>query len=172
MDLYRSPYEAYPFLCDDSENLCCDFELLTDEIASHTGLLRAKLQDAALQEELLWICEIVYHMNPALRTHLTVTKAETQKLADMVEHLQVRCAGRCKRFVLPVCCEAACEAHLLRVKCKSLVRLLYRHNQQGHEVPELLFDLCNLLSGYFFHLALKLNDMECVDEVPYISRNY
>lgn len=43
MDLYRSSYEAYPFLCDNSENLCCDFELLTDEIASHTGLLCANL---------------------------------------------------------------------------------------------------------------------------------
>lgn len=52
------------------------------------------------------------------------------------------------------------------------MRLLYRHNQQGNEVPEQLFDLCNLLSGYFFHLALKLNGMESVEEIPYISRNY
>lgn len=48
MNLYRSPYEAYPFLCDSSENFCCDFELLTDEIASRTGLLRAQVKNEEL----------------------------------------------------------------------------------------------------------------------------
>lgn len=69
-------------------------------------------------------------------------------------------------------CEAACTAHLLRVQGKQLVRLLYRHCEQGHTVPPMLFDLANLLSGYFFFLALKLNELEGVDEVPYVSRNY
>lgn len=44
MELYRSPYEAYPFLCDSAEVLRCDFELLTDEMASRTGLLRAQTE--------------------------------------------------------------------------------------------------------------------------------
>lgn len=69
-------------------------------------------------------------------------------------------------------CQAACTAHVLRVQGKSLVRLLYRHCQQGHEVPPALFDIANLLSGYFFYLALKLNEQEGVEEVPYVSRNY
>lgn len=172
MNLYRSPYEAYPFLCDSSENLCCDFELLTDEIASRTGLLRAQVKNEELATELLWICELVYHMNPTLRTHLTVTREETDRLAAAVERLQKQCSDRCKRFVLTQGCEAACTAHILRVQCKSLVRLMYRHCEQGHEIPEMLFDLANLLSGYFFHLALKLNALEGVDEIDYISRNY
>lgn len=172
MTLYRSPYEAYPFLCDDSENLCCDFELMTDEIASRIGLLRAQVKEDDLREELLWLCELVYHMNPTLRTRLTVTREETERLAAVVERLQIQCADRCERFVLTQGCEAACTAHILRVQCKSLVRLLYRHCQQGKEVPEMLLDLANLLSGYFFHLALKLNQLEGVDEIPYISRNY
>ena len=33
MSLYRSPYEAYPFLSDDGADLRCDFEILTDRIA-------------------------------------------------------------------------------------------------------------------------------------------
>ena len=35
MSLYRSPYEAYPFLCDAGEDLRCDFELLTDDGQPH-----------------------------------------------------------------------------------------------------------------------------------------
>lgn len=172
MSIYRSPYEAYPFLCDDSENLCCDFELLTDEISSRTGLLRAQVRDEALRRELLWICELVYHMNPTLRTFLSVTKEETERLKEAVDRLQNQCQDRCKRFVLTQGCEAACTAHILRVQCKNLVRLLYRHCQQGREVPDMLFDLANLLSGYFFYLALKLNELDGVLEVEYISRNY
>ena len=56
MELYRSPYEAYPFLCDDSDDLRCDFELLTDYMASSAGLLRTMVKDDVLREELLWIC--------------------------------------------------------------------------------------------------------------------
>ena len=69
-------------------------------------------------------------------------------------------------------CEAACTAHLLRVQGKQLVRLIYRWVEKGHEVPDRLLDLANLLSGYFFYLALHLNEAEGVEEVPYVSRNY
>lgn len=172
MNIYRSPYEAYPFLCDKSENLCCDYELLTDEIASRTGLLRAQVKDEELRQELLWICELVYHMNPTLRTRLTVTGEETERLVAAVERLREQCADRCKLFVLTQGCEAACTAHVLRVQCKNLVRLMYRHCEQGKEIPEMLFDLANLLSGYFFQLALRLNALEGVDEIEYTSRNY
>ena len=171
-ELYRSPYEAYPFLCDNSENLCCDFELLTDEIASRTGLLRAQIRDEKLRAELLWLCELIYHMNPALRTRLTVTEEETTRLKDAINRLQTQSGDRCGRFVLTQGCEAACTAHVLRVQCKSLVRLLYRHCEQGHPVPDMLFDLANLLSGYFFYLALRLNELNGIDEIAYISRNY
>ena len=39
MKPYRSPYEAYPFLSDAKDDLRCDFEILTDRMASMTGLL-------------------------------------------------------------------------------------------------------------------------------------
>ena len=200
MNLYRSPYEAYPFLCDAGEDLRCDFELLTDEMASQTGLLAAKTAEAGsraqaageltgpaaaeaaavgtagetarLQRELLWICELIYHINPTLRTHLTVTEDETRRLEAAVERLRKECGDRCRRFVLTQGCESACIAHLLRVKSKMLVRLIYRHCQAGHPVPDRLLDLANLLSGYFFYLALKLNALAGVEEIDYISRNY
>ena len=42
--MYRSPYEAYPYLSSKPEDLRCDFELMTDELASMTGLLRGYVQ--------------------------------------------------------------------------------------------------------------------------------
>lgn len=88
MTFYRSPYEAYPFLSDADDDLRCDFELVTDELASGAGLLRSQVTNQNLAEELLWICELIYHINPTLRTSLTVTKEETARLAAMVDRLQ------------------------------------------------------------------------------------
>lgn len=170
MALYRSPYEAYPFLCDADDDLRCDFELVTDELASGAGLLRSQVKDQVLAEELLWVCELIYHLNPSLRTSLSVTEEESVRLAAMVEKLQEESAVH--GFVLPCGCESACTAHLLRVKAKALVRLLYRYIERGNEVPDRLLDLCNLLSGYFFLLALKLNAIAGVEERSYHSRNY
>ena len=170
MELYRSPYEAYPFLSDAGDDLRCDFELLTDEMASATALLRARTTDEPLRAELLWLCELIYHINPTLRTRMTVTEEEVVRLSAAVKRLQGETSTH--GFVLPQGCEAACTAHLLRVKGKNLVRLLYRHMRQGHETPPLLVDACNLLSGYFFLLALKLNALADVAEIAYISRNY
>lgn len=170
MEIYRSPYEAYPFLCDADDDLCCDFELATDELASAAGLLRSQVTERALSEELLWVCELIYHINPTLRTSLTVTEEETIRLADMVERLQEE--STVHGFVLPCGGQSACTAHLLRVKAKCLVRLLYRYLQRGHEVSDRLLDLCNLLSGYFYLLALRLNVLDGVEEHSYRSRNY
>ena len=172
MELYRSPYEAYPFLCDADEDLRCDFELLTDEMASRTGLLAATVDDPALKAELLWLCELIYHMNPTLRTRLTVTEEEKDRLVQAALRLKGQSDGRCQLFVLTQGCPAACQAHLLRVQGKQAVRMLYRWMHRGNQVPPLLVDLANLLSGYFFYLALCLNQAAGVDEVPYERRNY
>lgn len=172
MELYRSPYEAYPFLSDSPDDLRCDFELMTDEMASRVGLLRAKVADEELRDELLWICELIYHMNPALRTPLKVTEAEKERLFSASERLRGQCGSRCGRFVVTQGSECGCIAHILRVQGKELVRLIYRHMYQGHSVDERLVDLANLLSGYFFYLALRLNADAGVDEIDFISRNY
>ncbi len=177
--VYRSPFEAYPYLSDSSGDLRCDFELMTDELASGTGMLRALVISAQdgfsnpwLCDELSWVCELIYHLNPTLRTFMSVTQKECDWLERTVERLREEVGYDDGRFVVPVGVEAACQAHLLRVQAKKIVRLLYRYAQQGNEVPELLFDIFNLLSAYFFYMALNLNIMKNVPETPFESRNY
>ena len=170
--IYRSPYEAYPFLADPSEDFRCDFEILTDRISSETGLLRSIIRDEILRSELLKVDELIYHANPTLRTHMTVTAYEGQWLKDCVDRLKLETQGRCKLFVLPQGSTAGCIAHVLRTDGKVLVRMLYRYAQSGNPVEPLLFDFANLLSGYFFVLALYLNERDGIDEIPFISRNY
>lgn len=171
-NIYRSKYEAYPFLSDDAEDLRCDFEILTDELTSHIGLLRSLVKDEILKDELLKIGDLVYHINPSIRTFVSVTEEELNWLKQCTDRLYDQVKDRCDRFVLPQGCESAAQAHILRSKFKALVRLLYRHSYGGNKVPDILFDFANLLSGYFFNLALKLNKINGVYEIEFISKNY
>ena len=167
---YRSPYEAYPFLSDGDGDLRCDFEILSDRLASQTGLLAARVPER--REELLRVCELIYHANPTLRTFFSVTDEELGWMKARVDALAEETKGLCDLFVLPAGGERACLAHVLRTDAKALVRLLYRHAERTGGVPEGLIDLANLLSGYFFLLALWLNREDGVREIPFRSRNY
>lgn len=180
--VYRSPYEAYPFLSDPAEDLRCDFEILTDRITGRIGELRAACREPELRVELARIGELVYHANPTLRTRFTVTQDEIEWLKNRVDVLREATAGRCERFVLPQGSGRACIAHVLRAEGKEMARLIYRHMERVSEksevlggqksVPTGLIDFACLLSGYFFHLALHLNALDGIEEMPYESRNY
>lgn len=118
-------------------------------------MLRSQTEDQELAKELLWICELIYHMNPTLRTSFTVTREEIERLAFIVDRLQAQSGIR--GFVLPCGCQSACTAHLLRVKAKGLVRLLYRYAHRGGEVPDslLIFAICSPVISF----CLRLNSM-------------
>jgi cob(I)alamin adenosyltransferase len=189
-------YLAYSFLYDDPADLRCDFEIASDEISSMIGLLRSLISDEALRSDLTRLNELMYHINPSLRKKTAVTGEELEWLRGKVTELQeaiktgfdkaAPSRGKAPRFVIPQGCTAACYSHIIRNKCKSLVRLLYRHKERGNPegttgpsipagstpVDELIFDFINLYSGYFFSLALKLNQDAGVAETEFISRVY
>ena len=176
--MYRSPYEAYPYLSSKPEDLRCDFELMTDELASMTGLLRGYVQQLdvpeqpALTEELAKICELIYHVNPTTRTKLTVTEDEIAWLLERVNAMNELTYEENHPFVLPMGTICSSYAHILRAKAKDIVRLLYRMDYGGKKIDPQLYDVVNLLSGYFFMFALYLNQLENGEEVPFVSRNY
>jgi cob(I)alamin adenosyltransferase len=175
-------YLAYSFLYDDPGDLRCDFEIATDEIASMTGLLRSLVRDEALRADLSRLNELMYHINPSLRTKVAVSEDELEWLLNRVKEIQEEIKASfdkaaparagASRFVLPQGCTAACYSHIIRNKCKSLVRLLYRCREQGLEAAPILFHFINLYSGYFYSLALKLNLDDGTEETPFTSRAY
>lgn len=168
--MYRSKYEAYPFLSEPSHKFDCDFELLTDKITSKIGLLISKVDDN-YKDELLKVAEIVYHFNPTLRTKLNVSDEEIDFLKSKVD-FYANILGNIG-FVLPVGCEGACISHELRVLSKDLVRLIYRDILLNSKiVDDKTIDIANLLSGYFFMFALILNKDSGVEEIPFKSRFY
>jgi len=178
-----SKYLAYCFLYDDASDLRCDFEILTDEISSMIGLLRSLLDDAdraagpELADDLCKINELMYHINPSLRTKLAVSEEELEWLLQKIAVLQKCVAGAPPKsgsltFYIPQGCTQAAYSHVIRCKCKALVRLLSRHSQQGNAASDLIFDFCNLYSGYFYFLALWFNKVHGEEERFFNSRVY
>lgn len=172
-ELFRSEFEQYPFLCDESENLMCDFEIYTDMLCSKISYLRSLVDDQNLREDLIKVAEMVYHLNPTLRTKkLTVTDDEINWFMEQYKTLKEKYKHRCKKFVLPQGCKESCVAHILRSESKALVRMIYRFNYKNELSDNRVYDIANLLSGYFFYLSLKLNEDNNIDEINYTSRNY
>ncbi|MDR1908793.1 MAG: ATP--cob(I)alamin adenosyltransferase [Spirochaetaceae bacterium] len=175
-------YLSYSFLYDDPADLRCDFEIATDEVASMIGYLRSLIDDEGLREELCKLNELMYHVNPCLRTRLAITPAEVDWLHERIETLQREVRERFDaaaaprpnkaRFVIPQGCPAASYSHIIRNRCKALVRMMYRHKERGNAVDDLLFDYVNLFSGYFYSLSLKLNQDQGVEEREFTSRVY
>jgi cob(I)alamin adenosyltransferase len=172
-------YLAYTFLYEDAADLKCDFEILTDEISSMIGLLRSLLSetdrtaDPELARDLCKANELMYHINPSLRTKVMVSAEELEWLYQKTQTLQRAVEGMLSPvFVIPQGCTQAAYSHVIRNKCKALVRLLSRHQQQGNTVNGILFDFCNLYSGYFYFLALWFNKIHGEEEIPFKSRVY
>ena len=175
-------YLSYTFLYDDAADLKCDFEIMTDEVSSMIGLLRSLLDDAdkaaqpELAEDLCRINELMYHINPSLRTHVAVSAAELawldQKTRQLQEAVKKNLPMGGVTFVVPQGCTQAALSHVLRNRCKALVRLLSRYRQQGNAADEILFDFTNLFSGYFYSLALLFNQIHGEEERSFVSRVY
>jgi len=178
-----SKYLAYYYLYEDTTELKCDFEILTDEISSMIGLLRSLMSDAdktagpSMANDLCKLNELMYHINPSLRTWVTVTEEELEWLNQKTLQLQKATEEGLPKsggltFFIPQGCTPAAYSHVIRNKCKTLVRLLSRFKQQGNEVDEILFDFANLYSGYFYFLALWFNMNHEEKETLFISRVY
>jgi len=170
LSIYRSKYEACPLLCEKGNDVVCDFAILTDEVASMTGLLRSLISDEELRNELQFVCDIVYNLSPSFRRDTVVTEDELLILEQMTMRHKETITKPSGLFVLPMGSQSASLAHVLRVKCKALVRLLCRHDYVGNKIDSLLYDFTNLLSGYFYNLAFKLNVLDGVEEIPHVIR--
>ncbi|MCK5782073.1 MAG: ATP--cob(I)alamin adenosyltransferase [Flavobacteriales bacterium] len=168
---YRG-YKTYPFLYDNPDDLRCDFEILTDEITSYIGLLKSLVLDDGIKEELVKMGSLMYHVNPALRMRTEIYKEEMDWLFERCTIYTEELRSKFDKFVLPQGSTSASYSHILRTKCKFLVRLLHRHSEKDNVVDDVLFDFANLSSQYFFLLSLKLNDLEGVREIDFISRTY
>ncbi len=156
---------AYPFLEEDS--MLCDYEIATDELASmiaHVNSLSPHLQ-------LERIVYMVYHANGSLRGKMALHEKDLHELTLRYQTL-IDKIGPIDYFVVPGGCEVACALHVLRSKCKAIVRIMVKIRKEEHHYSKLLSDFFQLLSNLFFLMALDVNQMEGVEEMIFHSTSY
>lgn len=157
----RSKYEAYPFLSE--KQILCDYELITDRFASEIGELYPLVKEED-KENVVKLCELVYHMNACIRTKDAPLESDVELVLNIgrLYKREIHC------FMLPLSDSVVGgKCQLLRVRAKEVVRLLYKIDETI-EVDQKLFDIFNILSQVFFELSLKYTDKE----IEFTSRVY
>lgn len=163
-------YLSYPFLYE-KKNIV-EFELLTDEISSLLGVCIHECEDKDLKAELTKVSELVYHLNPCVRTKTELEDSEVKWLYERYLHYEETMKDRESLFVLPTGGKVGSRLHIVRTKAKQLVRLLFTLKEENIEVKDSLFDFSNVLANYCFTAAMYANRIETVSEIPFVSRIY
>lgn len=163
---------CYPFIHEAS--WLCDFEVATDELCSHVGLilalLPAGLEDIAADLDRLQ--PLAFHLNGSIRGRLAVDEADIQWLHGRLACYKAEIGPQARGFILPRGPLPVPQLHLARSAAKKAIRLMVRVEQEGIPVPERLPRLCNLMCNFFFVLTRVVNRRMGVEETPFESRNY
>ncbi len=154
---------AYSFLKEESR--MCDYEILTDQLASDNALA---VHFVKHNPELAQLTELIYHCNGSIRGKLAIQESDFLWLNQLYDQL----LEPIHQFVVPQGSLGACWLHRLRTEAKAAVRLAYQIEREGHPVPQRLLDFLNLLSNVYFQMALRENRQENVAEIPFVSRSY
>ena len=163
---------CYPYIYERSA--LCDYEIATDELCSLIGAALSGLPEGFddLARDLDTLQPLAYHLNGSVRGKLAVEEKDLEWLQERYRHYQATAASNVKSAVLPRGPAPGPQLHLARSAAKRTIRLLLQVEQEGREVPVLLFRFCNLLCNFFFVLALELNRRLGVPEIPFQSKSY
>lgn len=163
---------CYPFIFET--RLTCDYEILTDELCCHIGVVLSQLPDGFddIRTDLERLQPLIYNLNGSVRGKNGIFEQDIGWLKDRYSHYQQATEGRVTGFVLPRGPAPVPQLHLCRCTGKKIVRMLVRLEQEGRSFDEILPRFANVLANFFFVLTVYLKMRLGVTEVPYISINY
>lgn len=159
---------CYPFLYEESKKV--EFEILTDKLSSQLGVC-ASLSNGNLKNELLYVTELVYHLNGSIRGRMAIDENHVYFLKARYEHYEKETKDG-TRFVVPQGCLLATNLHVARSMGKEVVRKMYQVKTEGTTVDDVLFDFANMVSNYCFMVSLYANKITNTPEKEFISRSY
>jgi len=163
---------CYPFMNEDG--LYCDYEILSDGLSSYLGLLYSISKERDYPEDLseclLWLTEMVLHLDGSLRGKLAISEIDLKDLYSFYYKYknEIHISG----FTLPTGSYLACQINIARYKSKELVRLLNKINKLQCPVPDIIFSFANLLANFLFVLSCYVNDLDNEKNISFTSKSY
>lgn len=162
---------SYPFIFEDSP--LCDFEILTDELCTYTGLALSQLASGEVRESLERLQPKIFNLNGSIRGKCGIFEDDIQELLTDLYHFKSQVTDDAKRFVLPRGTGAVIQLHQCRSLSKKVVRALVQVDKlTTKKIPETLPRFSNVLANYYFALTRVLNQDSGIEEPEYISINY
>lgn len=163
---------CYPFIFET--RLTCDYEILTDELCCHIGVVLSMLPDefTDIRADLEQLQPLIYNLNGSVRGKHGIFEENIEWLKTRYSYYQQASEGRVTGFVLPRGPAPVPQLHLCRCTGKKIVRMLVRLEEAGIKFDEALPRFANVLANFFFVLTVAIKHRLEVAEVPYISINY
>lgn len=173
MDNNDQRYLCYTFIREYSSTV--DFEIKADALAVRIGYAASLTESIPhVHEDLIYLLEMVYHLNGSARGKLAIHEEDLNRLAEMYNFYQEKVKAvreRAGLFVLPQGSTAACAIHICRNEAQQAVRALHKVSLEK-DIPKVLFDYANLLANLFLPMALYVNKELGVEEIPFFSKSY
>lgn len=151
-----------------------DYEVLSDALTVSIGMVLPYLQNERELEvaaDLRKMQEIAYHANGSVRGMLAVSDADVEWLSERYDYYCALVGDRMKQFIIPQGCLAAMHLHQVRNDAKLVYRALF-HAHKEEPVADVLFKFTALLSNVASVLALYVNELNGVEEIPFHTKSY
>ncbi|KXO14329.1 hypothetical protein AKG98_407 [Moritella sp. JT01] len=161
---------CYPFIFEDSP--LCDFEILTDELCTYTGLALSQVTNTEVRESLERLQPKIFNLNGSIRGKCGIFEEDIQALLTDLYHFKAQVTDDAKRFVLPRGTGPVIQLHQCRSLSKKVVRQLVLVDKTGKKIPDTLPRFANALANYYFALTRVLNQEAGIEEPEYVSVNY
>lgn len=162
---------SYPFIYENSS--LCDFEILTDELCTLTGLAGSQcVKYPDIQQKLFDLQPTLFDLNGSVRGRCTIDEPRLEWAKDMLQEIRQSTAQELTQFVLPRGTGPVVPLHACRSLSKKATRALVRVAEEGRAVPDTLPRFCNVLTNLFFAFCVSINEREGVEQPVYISQNY
>ena len=164
-------YSCYPFMREKS--CLVDYEIRTDSLTTSIGMVFPHLKEAdtMVAEDLRRIQPLCYHANGSVRGRLAITEEDLEWLSGRYDDYVQKTGEAVKQFVLPQGHAAASALHAARSDAKKSYRALHKVSEE-REVPEILFSFLGLLANVCFVMAVYVNQLNGIEEIPFESKSY
>lgn len=163
---------SYPFIYEESA--LCDFEILTDELCTVTGLAVSACEDR--DQDVRTILEtlqpLLFDLNGSVRGRCAITEESIDQCKQWLWQLRGEQPEKTKTFVLPRGQGVVVNLHYCRSLSKKATRALVRVDLEGIEVPPTLPRYCNVLTNLYFEMTQLINLRRGVIQPEYKSANY
>ena len=151
-----------------------DYEVLSDALTVSMGMVLpylTKESEQVVKEDLQKMQELAYHANGSVRGMLAVTEEDIDWLSGRYDFYCEKVGDKMKQFVIPQGCIATMHLHQVRNDAKLVYRALF-HAHKEEPVSDLVFKFTALASNVAGAMALYVNGLNGVEEIPFHTKSY